>query len=69
MTGLTCDGQVALVAAVLVTETLGITEPGLTAEVVRDRLPEILDPQGAIVSGHIGDELGKLFAALPAAPA
>jgi NAD(P)-dependent dehydrogenase (short-subunit alcohol dehydrogenase family) len=42
---------------------------GLTAEVVRDRLPENIDPEGAIVPRHIGDELGKLGAALQAAPA
>lgn len=55
------------VAAILISETRGITERSLTAETVRDRLAEILDPAEAIVPGHIGDELKKLIAALETA--
>ena len=56
------------VAAVLVSETRGITERELTAETVRDRIAEILDPDDAIVPRHIGDQLRKLAAALHASP-
>jgi NAD(P)-dependent dehydrogenase (short-subunit alcohol dehydrogenase family) len=56
------------VAAILVSETRGITERNLTAEAVRDRLAEILDPEGAIVPRHIGDELRELITALQAIP-
>jgi NAD(P)-dependent dehydrogenase (short-subunit alcohol dehydrogenase family) len=55
------------VAAILISETRGITERNLTAETVRDRFAEILDPDGAIVPRHIGDELRKLITALEAA--
>jgi NAD(P)-dependent dehydrogenase (short-subunit alcohol dehydrogenase family) len=54
------------VAAILISETRGITERNLTAEAVRDRFPEILDPDGAIVPRHIRDELRKLITALEA---
>jgi hypothetical protein len=56
------------VAAVLMTETRGITVPDLTAETVRDRLAEILEPAGAVVPCHIGDQLRKLMSALEALP-
>jgi NAD(P)-dependent dehydrogenase (short-subunit alcohol dehydrogenase family) len=52
------------VAAVLITETRGITETDLTAESVRDRMPEILDPAGAFVPTHLNAELRALFAEL-----
>jgi hypothetical protein len=55
------------VAAILISETRGIAERNLSAEAVRGRFPEILDPDGAIVPRHIGDELRKLIAALEAA--
>jgi len=56
------------VAAILISETRGITERNLTAEVVRDRFAEITDSDGAIVPRHIRDELRKLITALEAAP-
>ncbi|MFI6093638.1 SDR family NAD(P)-dependent oxidoreductase [Streptomyces sp. NPDC051218] len=52
------------VAAVLTTETQGITEKELTAEAVRDRLGEIFDTEGAFTPRHLGDELKELVAAL-----
>ena len=57
------------VSAVLVSVTRGITDPHLSAETVRDRLEEILDPAGSVIPGHIGDDLKQLFAALEARPA
>jgi NAD(P)-dependent dehydrogenase (short-subunit alcohol dehydrogenase family) len=52
------------VAAVLITETRGITESKLTAESVRDRLAEIFDKDGSFVPRHLNDELKELVAAL-----
>lgn len=52
------------VSAVQVSVTRGITEARLTAESVRDRIDEVLDPQGASFPRHIGDDLKVLFAAL-----
>jgi NAD(P)-dependent dehydrogenase (short-subunit alcohol dehydrogenase family) len=52
------------VAAILVSVTSGITESELTAESVRDRIDAVLDPAGATVPRHIGDDLKQLFAAL-----
>ncbi|MHA6758273.1 SDR family NAD(P)-dependent oxidoreductase [Streptacidiphilus sp. PAMC 29251] len=52
------------VAAVQITETRGITESGLTAESVRDRLGEIFDTEGAFTPTHLGEELKELVAAL-----
>jgi NAD(P)-dependent dehydrogenase (short-subunit alcohol dehydrogenase family) len=52
------------VAAVLITETRGITETDLSAESVRDRMPEILDSAGAFVPTHLNAELRALFAEL-----
>ena len=57
------------VSAVLVSVTRGITDPHLSAETVRDRLEEILDPAGSVIPRHIGDDLKQLFAALEAGPA
>ena len=57
------------VSAVLVSVTRGITAPHLSAEAVRDRLKEILDPAGSVIPRHIGDDLKQLFAALEAGPA
>jgi hypothetical protein len=57
------------VSAVLLSVTRGITDPDLSAERVRDRLDEILDPAGAHVPRHIGDDLKQLFAAIEAGPA
>jgi NAD(P)-dependent dehydrogenase (short-subunit alcohol dehydrogenase family) len=54
------------VSAVLLSVTRGITEADLSAEDVRDRLAEVLDPDDAIVPRHIGDDLKALFAALEA---
>jgi hypothetical protein len=45
---------------VVTSVTRGITERDLSAELVRDRLDEILDLDGAIVPRHLGDEL-KMF--------
>ena len=56
-------------SAVLVSVTRGITDPQLSAETVRDRLDEILDPEKSFVLRHIGDDLKQLFAAIEAAPA
>jgi NAD(P)-dependent dehydrogenase (short-subunit alcohol dehydrogenase family) len=52
------------VAAVLVSQTRGITDAQLSAEDVRDRLPEIFDADGALVPRHVGDELTALVAAI-----
>ncbi len=52
------------VAAILISETRGITERDLSAETVRDRFAEILDSDRAIAPRHIGDELTKLTTAL-----
>ena len=52
------------VAAIQITETRGITETDLSAESVRDRLAEILDPAGATVPTHLNAELRALFAQL-----
>ena len=49
--------------------TRGITDPQLSAETVRDRLDEILDPEKSFVPRHIGDDLKQLFAAIEAGPA
>ncbi len=57
------------VSAVLVSVTRGITDPQLSAETVRDRLDEILDPESSFVPRHIGDDLKQLFAAIEAGPA
>ena len=54
------------VSAVLVSVTRGITDPQLSAETVRDRLDEILDPEKSFVPRHIGDDLKQLFAAIEA---
>lgn len=56
------------VSAVLVNVTRGITEPELTAEALRDRIAEVLDPAGAAAPRHVGDDLKLLFAALDPAP-
>ncbi len=52
------------VAAVLLSVTRGITDAQLTAESLRERIDEVLDPDGALVPRHLGDELKALFAAL-----
>ena len=52
------------VASIQLALTPGITVDELTAETVRDRLDEILDPAGATYPRHVGDELKGLFAAL-----
>jgi NAD(P)-dependent dehydrogenase (short-subunit alcohol dehydrogenase family) len=52
------------VAAILISETRGITERDLSAETVRDRFAEIADPDGAIAPQHTGDELRNLITAL-----
>ena len=52
------------VAAILISETRGITETELCAESVRDRMPEILDPAGALVPTHLNAELRALFTVL-----
>jgi NAD(P)-dependent dehydrogenase (short-subunit alcohol dehydrogenase family) len=52
------------VGAVLLSVTQGITDSTLTAETLRDRIDEVLDPEGAFVPRHLGDELKALFAAL-----
>jgi NAD(P)-dependent dehydrogenase (short-subunit alcohol dehydrogenase family) len=52
------------VAAVLLSVTRGITDVGLTAESVRDRLEEIFSPTDAFVPRHLGDELKQLVAAI-----
>ncbi|MEU3984020.1 SDR family NAD(P)-dependent oxidoreductase [Streptomyces sp. NPDC026672] len=57
------------VAAVLLSETRGITEKELSAESVRDRLAEIFAADGAFVPRHLGDELKELVTALEALPA
>lgn len=57
------------VAAVLLTVTRGITEANLTAESIRDRMAEILDPTDAFVPRHLGDEIKNLVAALGGVPA
>jgi NAD(P)-dependent dehydrogenase (short-subunit alcohol dehydrogenase family) len=57
------------VAAVLISETRGITETDLSAESVRDRLAEILDPTGASVPTHLNAELRALFTELEKAHA
>ena len=56
------------VSAVLASVTRGITDPQLSAETVRDRLNEILDPAESFVPRHIGDDLKQLFAAIEAGP-
>ena len=57
------------VSAVLVSVTRGITDPQLSAETVRDRLDEILDPEQSFVPRHIGDDLKQPFAVIEAGPA
>ncbi len=57
------------VSAVRVSVTRGITDAKLSAETVRDRLDEILDPEKSFVPRHIGDDLKQLFAAIEAGPA
>ena len=57
------------VSAVLVSVTRGITDPQLSAETVRDRLDEVLDPEKSFVPRHIGDDLKQLFAAIEAGSA
>jgi NAD(P)-dependent dehydrogenase (short-subunit alcohol dehydrogenase family) len=52
------------VAAILITESRGITETDLSAESVRDRLAEVLDPTDALVPTHLNAELRALFAEL-----
>jgi len=52
------------VAAILISETRGITESALTAESVRDRIGEILDPTDAFTPPDLNFELRELFAAL-----
>jgi NAD(P)-dependent dehydrogenase (short-subunit alcohol dehydrogenase family) len=52
------------VAAILISETRGITESTLTAESVRDRIGEILDPTEAFTPPDLNSELRELFAAL-----
>lgn len=52
------------VAAVLLSETRGITEADLTAESVRDRLKEIFDTDGAFTPRNLGEELKELVSAL-----
>lgn len=52
------------VAAVLVSETRGITEADLTAESVRDRVKEIFDTDGAFTPRNLGEELKELVSAL-----
>lgn len=49
------------VSAVILSVTRGITEPGLTAECVRDRLSEVMDATDAFVPKHLGDELKVLI--------
>ena len=48
------------VSAVLTSVTRGITEVGLSAESIRDRLDDVFNSDGAIVPRHLGDEL-KMF--------
>jgi NAD(P)-dependent dehydrogenase (short-subunit alcohol dehydrogenase family) len=48
------------VSAVVTSVTRGITEVGLSAESIRDRLDEVFNSNGAIVPRHLGDEL-KMF--------
>ncbi len=55
------------VSAVLITETVGITETDLSAESVRDRMGEILDPAGSSVYPNLNSELRALFVALEGA--
>jgi Dehydrogenases with different specificities (related to short-chain alcohol dehydrogenases) len=52
------------VSAVLLTVTRGITDAGLTAEVVADRLEEIFDADGAIMPRHLGDEMAMFVTAI-----
>jgi NAD(P)-dependent dehydrogenase (short-subunit alcohol dehydrogenase family) len=52
------------VGAVLLSVTRGITDSALTAETLRDRIDEVLDPTDAFVPRHLGDELKALFATL-----
>lgn len=54
------------VSAVLLTVTRGITDPALSAEIVRDRLDEVFATDDAIVPRHIGDEIGMFLAAVEA---
>jgi len=52
------------VAAVLLTVTRGITERELSAESVRDRLGEILDPTDGFAPRQVAEEIAELSAAL-----
>lgn len=55
------------VAAVQVVVTPGITDPGLTAEAVRDRIEEIVDRTDAFAPRNIGEEIGPVLENLGAA--
>jgi NAD(P)-dependent dehydrogenase (short-subunit alcohol dehydrogenase family) len=52
------------VSAVLISVTKGITDRGLTAESLRDRIDEVFSTEGAFVPRHVGDELKQIVAAL-----
>jgi NAD(P)-dependent dehydrogenase (short-subunit alcohol dehydrogenase family) len=52
------------VGAVLLSVTRGITDRRMTAETLRDRIDEVLDPEGAFAPRHLGDELKALLAVL-----